>query len=64
MALPTEELTAAVAPDSGNYGALGQARFINTKQGSPLITLSELSAEESKTLVNRCKSALDGNWAA
>ena len=50
---PAEELSTATAPDSGNYGDLGQARFINGKYVAPLLTLPELSAEEIATLASR-----------
>jgi lysyl endopeptidase len=57
---PVEELTTAVAPDSGNYGALGQARFINGKYVAPLLTLPELSAEEIATLATRRSAQVRG----
>jgi lysyl endopeptidase len=50
---PAEELTTATAPDSRNYGDVGQARFINGKYVAPLLTLPELSAEEIATLATR-----------
>ena len=57
---PAEELTTATAPDSGNYGDLGQARFINGKYVAPLLTLPELSAEEIATLATRRSAQVRG----
>ena len=57
---PAEELRTATAPDSGNYGDLGQARFINGKYLAPLLTLPELSAEEIATLATRRSAQVRG----
>lgn len=48
-----EQMDGAVAFDSGNFAALGGARFANEGQSIALVTLPELSVEETAMLTQR-----------